>query len=398
MTGGQSSPLAGKEVSITGRLASMARDEALRLIEDAGARHVPLPTEKTALVVLGQGGPALGDDGHLTHALARAEYLRDGGAPIEYVDEERFLALLGLEERQENLRRLYTTHQLHRILEVPLRQIRSWVRHELIRPVKVVRRLCFFDFQQVASAKALSHLATAGVKPQTIRRSLEQLGRWLPDAERYLAQLETLEQGRALYVRTEEGRLVEPSGQLRLDFDDARGPAERASLPQLETSQARLFEVGIQAEEEGRLDDAVAIYERALAAGPPQPEIAFNLGNALYSLGRKREAAESFGRATEMETDYVEAWNNLGNALSDLGLPDEAIRVYRYALSIEPDYADAHYNLAETLAGEGETELARRHWKEYLRQDPSSSWAVEVRARLRRTEEGAILPRERPAR
>ena len=67
---------------------------------------------------------------------------------------------------------LYTTAQLARILDLTPARIRSWTRQGLIRPVKVVKRLCFFDFGQVASAKSLSRLTQAGVRPNRIRTSI----------------------------------------------------------------------------------------------------------------------------------------------------------------------------------------------------------------------------------
>ena len=83
-----------------------------------------------------------------------------------------------------------------------------------------------------------------------------------------------------------------------------------------------------------------------------------------------------------IDPSYVEAWNNLGIVLAELEETDRAVSAYRHALAIAPEYADAHYNLAETLAGNGDLAGARRHWTAYLDQDPSSSWADEVRLRL----------------
>lgn len=383
--GGVQRPLTDVEVAITGRLASMTRAEACSRIVEAGGTYVPSPSRTTAWLIVGQGGPPLGEDGRLTHSLREARDLEAAGTGIQILPEQDFVARLGLEQRREDLQRLFTTEQLSRILGVPAARLRSWVRHELIRPVRVVRRLCFFDFPQVACAKALSQLTQTGVTPQRIRRSLEQLGAWLPEAARSLAQLEAIEQGGPLLVRTAEGQLAEPTGQLRLEFGEAEpdvADAQPIALPSIDRDAEAWFEVGIDAEEAERLGDAVQAYERALARGKQDSEVYFNLGNALYGLDRKREAAQRFTQAVEDKPDYVEAWNNLGNVLSELGHGVEAVHAYRAALSIEPDYADAYYNLAETLASQGELAEARRQWLAYLERDPNSSWAREVRTRL----------------
>ena len=122
-----------------------------------------------------------------------------------------------------------------------------------------------------------------------------------------------------------------------------------------------------------------------LSSGP-QPETSFNLGNCHYAQENYGDAVRCFTRATNIDPEYVEAWNNLGNALGDLSRGPEAAKAYRRALVISPTYADAHYNLAETLSLTGDLRRARRHWQEYLRQDPNSSWAKKVRDRLRETE------------
>ncbi len=378
--------LDGIELAVTGRLASMRRDEAIARIEAAGGTYAAAPSETTRWLVIGQGGPPLGDDGLPTKHLREARRLRDAGAPLEIIDEAGFLARIGLDERKGDLERLYTTAQLARILDVSPRELRSWVRSELVRPVRVVRRLAFFDFAQVAGAKALSRLRASGVKPQRIRKSLLELEGWCTTTSASLAQLETLEQERTLFVRTSEGSLAETSGQLRLDFD-ADVDAD-ASLDAERTGNAELwFRRGLHLEEQDRPEEATLAYARALEFGSPRAELAFNLGNLMYGLERHDEAAQCFALATEIDAEYVEAWNNLGNALSALERGDEALDAFEQALAFEPDYPDAHYNLAETLAALGRTAEAREHWHAYLELDPHSTSADEVRARLRRTEE-----------
>jgi tetratricopeptide (TPR) repeat protein len=378
------SGLRGQQVSITGRLASMSRKEAMRRLELAGATYAIEPGEATNLLVVGNGGPPLGEDGLLTQSLCDARALQDAGAPLCIVQEEELLELLGLQDPREDLGRLYTTEQLSRILDVAPRQIRAWVRHGLIEPVQVVRRLSFFDFRQVATARALSRLTRSGVTPAVIRKSLEQLGLWLGRGAQSLAQLETLESSRLLVVRTEEG-LAEPTGQLRLGFDDDDEPGEAPAGSRLRATPD-WFELGAEAEEDERLEDAAVAYERAIERGGTAPEICFNLGNTYYSLERAADAVQSLLTAVELDPEYVEAWNNLGNIMAELGELDEAFACFRHALELEPTYADAHYNLAEILAEQGDYDEAREHWRAYLCNDPFSSWAEEVRERLRRTE------------
>ena len=366
-----------KEVAITGRMASMSREEAAQAIREAGGACVESPTERTDLLVVGADGPPLGRDGRVTNSLRRAEELLAAGVGIEILEEEEFISRLGTSGPREELRRLYTSAQLARILDVPVVRIRGWVRAGLIEPAKVVRRLCYFDFRQVSGARRIEQLTRSGVTPARIAKSLARLGSWYTSTMPSLAQLEILEGGGPILVRLEDGRLAEPGGQLHLDFREGSGidGSEEDREPVLslrprEHSPQDWFNIGIAAEEAGNHESAVEAYQKALSLGDPVPEVCFNLGNTFYAMSRNVEAAACFIQATELEPDYVEAWNNLGNALAEIGRHEQAIPAYQRALSIEPKYADAHYNLGETLAMIDDLSGAERHWLAYLEQDP----------------------------
>ncbi len=292
--------------------------------------------------------------------------------------------------------RLYTTARLARLLGVATATVRAWARLGLIKPLRESGRLCFFDFQQLANARALSRLAHQGIAPARIRAGLDRLGRWAPEARDSLRHLEALESRGPLLVRLEDGRLAETGGQLLLDFTDL-GNAGATAAParvvagsftpagsedQPVPAVVDWFQRGLRAEEEADLEAAAAAYEHALRQDCTRAETWFNLGNVYYSLGRKADAIRAFNRATGLDPGYVEAWNNLGNTLSDEGRPEEAVHAYEQALSLEPAYMDAHYNLAETLDHCGERQRAEHHWREYLRLDPNSKWAKKVRERL----------------
>lgn len=388
--------LNGVEVVFTGRLASMSREEATELVRRAGGRVEEGPGPGTGLVVVGEGGPPLGEDGQLTRSLRAAQALREAGGELAIIGEQEFLRSVAVDEGRADLQRLYTTAQLARILDVPTAELRRWTRLGLIRPAKVVRRLFSFDFRQVATARRLAQLTRAGVGAARLRKSLEQLSAWLPhaDAERALAQLEALEGGGGLALRTEEGLLAEPTGQLRLSFGEepasalpagreagpAGGPGTRLDAPI--PADAPWFERAVLLEEAGRFEEAVALYRQGAELDGGEPETLFNLGNALYALERHDEAARAFARATARDPEFVEAWNNLGNALGRAGRTSEAVAAFARALSLEPRYADAHFNLAETLAAAGDVGGARHHWRAYLEEDPWSPWADVVRERL----------------
>jgi protein O-GlcNAc transferase len=100
----------------------------------------------------------------------------------------------------------------------------------------------------------------------------------------------------------------------------------------------------------GRPAEAEESYREALRLRPDDPEAHINLGNALLALGRLAEAEESYREALRLRPDYPEAHNNLGNTLYELERPAEAEASNREALRLRPDFPEAHYNLGMVLA------------------------------------------------
>ena len=67
--------------------------------------------------------------------------------------------------------------------------------------------------------------------------------------------------------------------------------------------------------------------------------------NMLKELGRLDEAEASCNQAIALKPDYAEAHNNLGNTLKELGRLAEAEVSYKQAIVLKPDLATAYWNL-----------------------------------------------------
>ena len=100
-----------------------------------------------------------------------------------------------------------------------IRLIRRWARLGLIRPVRRVCRLPYFDYREVASARRLAGLLEEGVPAATIERSLMDLSRAMAGTDRSLAQLNLLVQDDRVVLRDDRGVLHPRTGQRLLDFD-----------------------------------------------------------------------------------------------------------------------------------------------------------------------------------
>lgn len=99
----------------------------------------------------------------------------------------------------------------------------------------------------------------------------------------------------------------------------------------------------------GRLDDALAGYDKALALDSGIAQAHNNRGNVLHDLKRLDEALASLDRALALRPDYAEALNNRGNVLVSLKRFDAAIVSYDRALALKPRYAEAYTNRGNAL-------------------------------------------------
>ncbi|MGA2180386.1 MAG: tetratricopeptide repeat protein [Verrucomicrobiota bacterium] len=123
---------------------------------------------------------------------------------------------------------------------------------------------------------------------------------------------------------------------------------------------------------QGRLDEAAEYYHRALEANPSFAEAHNNLGILLAKQGRITEAIEHYQKAIELNPNRAEMYNNLGNLLAIRGRPAEAIGQFQKALEMEPDNAKAHYNLANIFIVQGRWDEAIEHYQRALKQMPDS--------------------------
>ena len=103
--------------------------------------------------------------------------------------------------------------------------------------------------------------------------------------------------------------------------------------------------LGITLQQLGRLNDAEASYQKAIALKTDYAEAHYNLGITLQRLGRLDDAEVSHKKAIALKPNYAEAQNNLGNTLQEQGRLDEAEASYKQAIELKPQLANAYWNL-----------------------------------------------------
>ncbi|TWT69791.1 MerR family transcriptional regulator [Crateriforma conspicua] len=387
----------GIRIALAGRLGSMNRREATNLLRSFGATIVDAHQDAIHWVVIGA------DESPLTqHELLPAS-LRDavGKGDTELIAEADLWQRLGLVETDTVGRQYYTPMMLADLLDIPLHVIRRWQRRGLIRPVRTMHRLPYFDFQEVATAKRLAQWIDAGASPKAIEQRLVDLIEVLPDIQRPLDQLSILVEGKQVLLRGGEG-LIETGGQMRFDFDacepsesetvddDVVFPIESWEGPLAHAdalaSDDELLVAAFEADDRDDLETAIDCCHAILARDGPRADICFQLGEWLYRMNEPVAARERFYMAIELDPELVEARACLGMVLAELGQDELAIAAFRGVLSLHPDYPDAHYHVANLLADSGRDIEAEQHWKRFLHLSPESPWAGEARRRLKESQ------------
>jgi tetratricopeptide (TPR) repeat protein len=301
------------------------------------------------------------------------------GRLLEIWPEEKWLRSLGLVNDAAGVCKRFTASQLAETLKVARHKLDRWIASGVITPAETRSGVPLFEFQQVAAVRTLAELLQSGMPLAKVRRAVAHLARWLPHANQPLLELSLNEQIRRLVVRTADGRLAEPTGQLLLEFerDEIAGP----SLSIVTETEPDAFRRAIECEEERPLE-AAAIYRDLIVKRGPHATLAFNLANALYAADKLDEALAQYEQSTALDPQHVGAWNNLANVLAELDRPDDAIVAYRRALALDPRLADARFNLAQTLVELGRAEESVLHWRAYLAADSESAWVDYARERL----------------
>ena len=177
---------------------------------------------------------------------------------------------------------------------------------------------------------------------------------------------------------------------------------------------------GLQLFQQGKVDEAIVQYRRALAIRPDFPEALSNLGLALdakgndvealadldkaltlkpgdavtesnrglafYHEGKYDDSIAAYRQAISFNARFPQAYNGMGAALLAAGKPDEAIAAYHEALRLQPNYVDALNNLGAALDSKKRWDEAILVYQQALKIEPK---AMDIRANLASALQGA---------
>ena len=97
-------------------------------------------------------------------------------------------------------------------------------------------------------------------------------------------------------------------------------------------------------------DHAVEWISRAIRQSP-KAEYLSSLGTTLRRQGRFEEALKTFDKAVQLKPEDAELWINLGTVLAELGRPADALLTFQHVLKLNPHHWDAAYRCGFLLHG-----------------------------------------------
>jgi tetratricopeptide (TPR) repeat protein len=345
-------------VAFTGRLACMTRAEAFDVVRQRGGTPSPEVTKRTKVLVVGELGWPLLDDGRPSNKLSRAiEY----GIPV--VSERRFLEWIG-KAVPDSVKKTYSADQLAALTKMSIGMIRELAQLSLLD-----ERDGHFGFRDLASARQIAKLLNDGVRLSEVIRAVSEIRKWLPGTGLAAVRLHA---GALSDVQVEQsGGRTDRYGQFVFAVDDARDDPDD------------LFDRAHAAEQMGDVMKAERLYRLLMKSDPTDASAPFNLGNMLRTAARTIEAEAALRAATRANPAFAEAWYNLGDLLDDQGRSEAAIECLRKALVVAPNYIDAMFNLALLLQRKGAYAEAADYWRQYLASDHASEWAARARRSLK---------------
>jgi len=189
----------------------------------------------------------------------------------------------------------------------------------------------------------------------------------------------------AVYTYREPVRLPKGAAvQMRITYDNSAGNSRNPNHPpeRVRSGNRSHDEMGhvwlqVLPDKQDQQDPRVILQEalmrRRLEKYPSDFVAHFNLGGVLQMEGKHQEALEHYQRALVVNPASAAARNNLATSLVMVDRLDDAIRELKEALARDLGYANARFNLARALEARGDIDGAIASFVECVKDHPDDA-------------------------
>jgi len=122
----------------------------------------------------------------------------------------------------------------------------------------------------------------------------------------------------------------------------------------------------------GRLDESIECFQKALDLSiDPSYRQYFNLAVVLHEVQRLEEAIELYGKAISKNKSHVSSHYNLGLVYLDLGDLEASWKSLVHTLHLESGHVDARLSACNVMLAKGDRDMAVKCYEDVLKIDPS---------------------------
>ena len=137
-----------------------------------------------------------------------------------------------------------------------------------------------------------------------------------------------------------------------------------------------LYNKGLALDQLGKLDDAISNYDKVLAITPNDTSSLYNKAYDLDSLGKYDEAISYYDMVLGITPNDTSSLNNIGLDLDNLGRYDEALQYYDKVIALSPNDTNALYNEGVAFDSLGKHDKAIIEYEKVLSIDPANVGAL----------------------
>lgn len=173
-----------------------------------------------------------------------------------------------------------------------------------------------------------------------------------------------------------------PAQALKASKDDSLTPSEQATIFYNENNIKNSFDtllmikdadrtaqdwllLGNILQDQGKMSDAIFMYQRAITLDSKFYKAYYNLGNMYLEDDKPYLAIENYRKANKSNSEFPYAYYNLGCAYLKIGNLKKARIAFLKAIEIKNTEADFHYNLAYTYKMMNKPKFGKQYLDNY---------------------------------